>query len=218
MRELILVGAGGCMRELVWQIQELNRNGVEWKIKGYTDNLPPENGVDIVVGIEHIRYLGNDEILLAANQTKNVAICVGNPALRKKIATKLLQNPNLQFPNLILSNIAICQDLKLGKGCIISMDAKISTNVNLGDFVFVNMGSRICHDGRLDDYVTVSPDVSLAGNVYVGAETEIGIGAKVIQGIRIGENTVIGAGSVIIRNIDDHCMAAGVPGKKIKQL
>ena len=101
------------------------------------------------------------------------------------------------------------------KGCIISMDARISTNVTLGSFVFMNTGSKVCHDGKLGNYVTLSPDVTLAGNVVVGDNTEIGMGANVIQGITIGTNTVIGAGSVVVRDVDDYCKAAGVPAKKI---
>lgn len=73
-------------------------------------------------------------------------------------------------------------------------DVRISTNVTLGSFVFMNTGSKVCHDGKLGNYVTLSPDVTLAGNVIVGDNTEIGMGANVIQGITIGTNTVIGAG------------------------
>lgn len=65
----------------------------------------------------------------------------------------------------------------------------------------MNTGSKVCHDGKLGNYVTLSPDVTLAGNV--------------IQGITIGTNTVIGAGSVVVRDVEDHCKAAGVPAKKI---
>lgn len=104
----------------------------------------------------------------------------------------------------------------MGKGCIISMDARISTNVTLGSFVFMNTGSKVCHDGKLGNYVTLSPDVTLAGNVIVGDNTEIGMGANVMQGITIGTNTVIGAGSVVVRDVEDHCKAAGVPAKAFR--
>lgn len=96
-------------------------------------------------------------------------------------------------------------------------DARISTNVTLGSFVFMNTGSKVCHDGKLGNYVTLSPDVTLAGNVVVGDNTEIGMGANVIQGITIGTNTVIGAGSVVVRDVEDHCKAAGVPAKAYRK-
>ena len=95
-------------------------------------------------------------------------------------------------------------------------DVRISTNVTLGSFIFMNTGSKVCHDGKLGNYVTLSPDVTLAGNVIVGDNTEIGMGANVIQGITIGTNTVIGAGSVVVRDVEDHCKAAGVPAKAFR--
>ena len=96
-------------------------------------------------------------------------------------------------------------------------DVRISTNVTLGSFVFMNTGSKVCHDGKLGDYVTLSQNVTLAGNVIVGDNTEIGMGANVIQGITIGTNTVIGAESVVVRDVEDHCKAAGVPAKAFRR-
>ena len=39
---------------------------------------------------------------------------------------------------------------------------------------------------------------------------------SVIKGINIGNNVVIGAGSVVIRNIDDNCTLVGVPARKVR--
>ena len=93
------------------------------------------------------------------------------------------------------------------------MDCRISTHVAMGDFNFLNMGAAVCHDGVLADYVTMSPDARLAGNVTVGSSSEIGMGTRVIQGIRIGSSVVTGAGSVVIRDIPDGVVAVGVPAR-----
>lgn len=213
MDHIILAGAGGCMRELVWQIQELNKIIPTWEIMGFVDKVPPENGNCVKVGTEEIRYLGDDDFLLAQTTDCNVAVCTGRPSLRKKIAGQLLVNPKLHFPNLILSKTAVCEDVKMGQGCIISMGVEISTNVVIGDFAFINLHSGICHDGCLGDYVTLSPDVRLAGNVKVGNGCDLGLGTKVIQGITIGENTRTGAGSVVVRDILGNCTVKGIPAK-----
>lgn len=216
MQDIVLVGAGGCMRELVWQIQELNKRVPTWNILGYVECVPPENGEGVYIGGRLIQYLGTDDVLLNSTQTVYIAICVGSSYLRKKIAEKYRKNSNIRFPNLILSNTYICEDVEMGQGCIISMDVKISTNVKLGDFVFLNTGSMICHDGTIGDYVTLSPNVTLAGAVFIGNKTELGMGAKVIQGVSIGKNVVIGAGSVVIKDTEDNCTAVGVPSKVIR--
>lgn len=216
MKHIVLVGAGGCMRELVWQIQELNKECLTWLIDGYVDAKAPDAENSCVVGNQCISYLGTDEYLLSKKEPVNVVICVGNPNVRKKIAEVLRRNSNIQFPNVILGDTRICEDVEMGEGCVISMDCRISTNVTLGDFVFLNTGTKICHDGCIGDYVTLSPDVTLAGNVSIGERCEIGLGAKVIQGMTIGAKTVVGAGSVVVRDIEAECTAVGVPARKIK--
>lgn len=216
MEDIILIGSGGCMREIAWQIQEQNKEGTVWNIIGYVDCERPENGIGVVVGTQIIPYLGDDDYLLNKKENIKAAVCVGEPKLREKIAKKLLKNSAIQFPNLVLSHTKICEDLKLGNGCIISMDARVSTNVVLGDFVFINTGSKICHDGYVEDFVTLSPDVTLAGNVKVGAFSDIGLGTKVIQEIQIGKNTVVGAGSIVVHDIEGNCTVAGVPARKIR--
>lgn len=216
MKEMIMVGSGGCMRELVWQMQEQNKKKAFWHIVGYVDESRPSDERGVIIGEQWIPYLGNDDFLLQKAEKTNVAICVGEPLLRKKIAEKLMKNPNLEFPNLILGDVKICSDIKIGKGCIISMDARISTNVSLGDFVFLNIGSMICHDGCIGEFVTLSPRATLAGNVHVGNLCEIGMGTNVRQGICIGENTIVGAGSVIVKDVKGNCTVVGVPAKEIR--
>lgn len=216
MQDIILVGSGGCMRELVWQIQELNKKKPTWNILGYVDCVLPIDGEGVLVGNEKIEYLGDDNNLLDKTEPTNVAICIGSSRVRKKVSDKLMKNKNIFFPNLILGETYICEDVEMGQGCIISMDVRISTNVKLGDFVFLNTGSKICHDGVIGNYTTLSPDVKLAGAVYIGDNTELGIGAKVIQGVSICDNVILGAGAVVIKDIDYPCTAVGVPAKIIK--
>lgn len=208
-QRLILTGAGGCMRELLWQLEELNRQQDTWDVAGYVD--VSDAGGTIYVGDRGYPYLGNDDFLLNRTEVTNVAVCVGDPALREKIAKKLMTNPQIRFPNLIMGDTRICSDVKLGQGVIISMDCRISTHVRIGDFAFLNIGAVVCHDGRLGDYVTLSPDVRLAGNVVVGSGSDLGMGTRVIQGVTVGSRVITGAGSVVVRDLPDACTAVGVP-------
>lgn len=212
MKKIILTGAGGCMRELLWQIQICNQLHPTWEVLGFADICDQHKTV--AVGGAVYPYLGDDDDLLGRREETNVVICAGSSRLREKIAGKLKQNPRIHFPNLILSNTRICPDVRMGEGNIISMDCRISTNVSLGNFVFLNLGAEVCHDGRLADFVTLSPDAHLAGAVTVGAGSELGMGVKVIQGVRIGAKAVVGAGGVVIRDLPDGCTALGVPARE----
>ena len=39
----------------------------------------------------------------------------------------------------------------------------------------------------------------------------------VLPGARIGRNVAVGAGSVVVGELPDHCVAVGVPARVIKQ-
>jgi len=45
----------------------------------------------------------------------------------------------------------------------------------------------------------------------IGDNVDIGAGAKVLGPIKVGNNVVIGANAVVIRDVPDNCIAAGVP-------
>ena len=213
--KVILIGSGGCMRELAWQIFEQNeRENANWQIIGFVDKEPPSKKV-FVNNIE-IPYLGNDDYLLNLKEPTNVVLTIGSPILREKIVNKIKQNSNLSYPNIFLSNVSYCKDLIIGEGCVISENKNISTNVILGNFVFINMENMICHDCIIEDFVTISPSVKMAGAVKIGRNSDIGIGSKIIQGISIGSNVVLGAGSIVIKDIEKDSVAVGIPAKKIK--
>ena len=45
MKDIILVGSGGCMREIVWQMLEPQAQDRQWNVLGYTDIHPAEQEV-----------------------------------------------------------------------------------------------------------------------------------------------------------------------------
>ncbi len=214
MPDIILAGGGGCMRELVWQIQEQNKAKPGWNVLGFVDREDSGGACPVSVGGRDIPYLGDDGYLLSQTTPVNVAVCVADPALREKIAVRLSRNANIRFPNLILG-AKVCTDVHMGRGCVVSMDARISTNVRLGDFCFLNMAAVVSHDGTLGDFVTMGPDARLAGSVSIGDGSDIGMGTRVIQGVSIGPRARTGAGCVVIRDLPGGCTAVGVPARTL---
>lgn len=215
MTDIIMIGAGGCMRELTWQILEDSKKTNRWNIIGYVDDKSPEFGDKIDVGGFDVPYLGDDRYLLNSHNDINVVLSVGSSKLRSKIVNQYFKNKHLHFPNIILKSAYVCKDLKIGQGCIIAMDARVSTNVTMGNFVFMNTGSLVCHDSILGDYVTFSPRSQIAGSVAVGNNVEIGMNATIIQNLKIGNNVIVGAGATVVRDVENDCTVIGVPARKV---
>ncbi len=139
-------------------------------------------------------------------------VAVGDNAIRKKIVNK----NNFRYFSAVHSDATISEFASIEEGTIVMPQVVVNSDAKIGKHCILNSRSVVEHDCVLEDYVHVSPNASLAGNVFVGEGTQIGIGASVIQGIKIGKWVTVGAGAVIISDIPDCAIVVGNPGKIIK--
>ena len=52
--------------------------------------------------------------------------------------------------------------------------------------------------------------------VRIGRNCWVGMGAMILPGVQIGDGVVIGAGSVVVRDVEDYAVVVGNPAKTIK--
>ena len=108
-----------------------------------------------------------------------------------------------------LTGIEIHPGASIGRGVFIDhgMGVVIGETAVVGDGCLLYQGVTLGGTGK--DQGKRHP--TLASNVVVGA------GAKVLGAIQIGSNTRIGAGSVVVRNVQENCTVVGIPGRVIHQ-
>jgi sugar O-acyltransferase (sialic acid O-acetyltransferase NeuD family) len=137
---------------------------------------------------------------------------VGDNRTRAKLFydLDLGQSPTLVHPSAVLSPSA-----SLGAGTLVVAGAVINADAKLARGVILNTMSSVDHDCTLDDFVHIAPGAHLAGNVYVGARSMIGIGAVVREGVQIGADVMVAAGAAVIHDIEDGARVGGVPAKRI---
>lgn len=105
-------------------------------------------------------------------------------------------------------------------GAYIPASAHIGSNVR-----FAYGGSGVVVHGRsvIGDGCVIGPGVTIGGRSghekvpVLGSNVYVAGGAKVLGPISIGNNVVIGANAVVINDIPDDAVVAGVPAKIIKK-
>ncbi len=87
------------------------------------------------------------------------------------------------------------------------------------------MGVVIGETSIVGDDVTLYQGVTLGGtgkdqgkrHPTIGNDVMIASGAKILGPFKIGDHSKIGAGSVVLKEVPDHCTVVGVPGRIVKQ-
>jgi len=210
MEKIAIIGSGGFGREVKMLIDQINKANLQFEIVGFFDD---HKTADIINGIP---YLGTLE--QAANITDPIsyAIGVGDPSTRKKIVEKL-EGPGVSFPNLIHPGVLLGSDaVSLGKGNIICAGCIITVNIDIHDFVILNLSCTVGHDTVIKDYSSFMPSVNISGEVAIEEGVYVGTGAKIINQLEIGEYSIVGAGAVVAKSLPAYCTAVGIPAKPIK--
>ena len=212
----VIFGSAGFAKEVDWFLIEANLA----QQKHYaTDYFVGRDFVGTIInGIPVI----SDEAFFewAQNQTEiTVYVAVGSPVIRKKIVEQLRRLSNIHFPVFIDPKLDF--DKRPGKvsveeGSIICPRIHLTTDIHVGKFTHINLGSTIGHDTRIGDFCTISPGCNISGNVILGNDVFIGTNATVVERIHIPDGIIIGAGTVVTKNITEPGTYVGVPARKIK--
>jgi sugar O-acyltransferase (sialic acid O-acetyltransferase NeuD family) len=212
VNNLIIIGASGFGREVAWLTERINQVRPTWKILGFIDDNENIQGQMI----NDYPVLGKTEDAAAFPDACFVC-AIGSAKVREKVIGKLYDlNPDIRFATLIDPSVIISDRVKIGEGTIICAHTIVTVNIEIGRHVIINLDCTIGHDAILDDFVTLYPSVNVSGITHIGRCSELGTGMQIIQGKRIGNYAIMGAGSVVVRDMPDHCTAVGSPAKVIK--
>ena len=208
VKELIIVGAGGCGREVLQWAKDVNKVSEKWVIKGFIDDDPCaldtlECSHKIIGSISD--WLPSPEEVFACG--------LGGPGSKKKVV-ELLKSRNAVFTSVIHPTAILADTAVLGEGVIVYPSAFISCNTKLGDFVTLLM-SALGHDASVGDYTTISAFCDITGHVEVGRSVFMGSHVTIIPSMTIGDEAFLGAGSVVVNPIKPGVKVMGNPARKI---
>jgi acetyltransferase-like isoleucine patch superfamily enzyme len=92
------------------------------------------------------------------------------------------------------------------------------TGITIGKRVEIATGCGLyCYDHGIDlGQQIMEQPLKSKGGIVVGDGAWLGYRVTVLQGVNIGAGAVIAAGSVVVHDIPDNAIAAGVPARVIK--
>jgi sugar O-acyltransferase (sialic acid O-acetyltransferase NeuD family) len=210
MVDLYIIGAGSVGGYIASNFQSF---GSSFQLKGFLDDNPGKQGKEfcglpVVGGVDMLKEL------------PDVAIVVGIafPKIKIEIIKRLEGLGHFCFPTLISPNSWVSDGVRLGLGNIIYPGVSINYGTLIGDFVVINMNCAIGHDVSIGNYVSIAPGVNLGGSTIIGNGVELGIGSATKQSIKIHDNSIVGGQSMVIVDVPENSIVAGIPAKKIKGL
>lgn len=212
MIKLVVVGAGGCGREVL-QLA-LHQNGVEptWDILGFVDDNKNLKGAKI----NGLPVLGDIDWLAANAAGKYVVIALGEPELKKRVGERL-QGTGIRYATLIHPTAVIGEFVELGEGTMVCAGAVLTVNIKVGKHVIINVNCFIGHDAVIEDYVTLAICTNVMGEVTVGEGCYVASGVTIRNRVYIGPKTIIGLGSTVVGNLPGGIVALGCPAKVVRE-
>lgn len=163
----------------------------------------------------HIYKEEDEELSKRLRAYDEVIVATGNNYLRKQ-RIAILCSVGASLATILHPSAVFSPSAVIAKGCMVLANAVIHTNASVGTGCIINTASVVEHDCIIEDFVNISPSASLAGHTTIGRGAFLGIGSTVIDNIHIGKEAIIGAGAVVIRDVPDYAVVAGVPAKRIK--
>ena len=118
------------------------------------------------------------------------------------------------LPNLIWRWQYLLFNSSVPAGCIIKKGTKFAYG---GIGVVIHSRSIIGENCLIGQGVTIGGKSGWYEVPIIGDNVEISAGARIIGPVRIGNNVIIGANAVVIKDVPDNCVVAGVPAHIIKQ-
>lgn len=204
----VIIGAGTYGEVYLAYLQEA---GVD--VIGFLDDAPKSNlvkNIPVLGGIDSLPLL-KDKYGIEA-----VYCPLGNNKLRVKFLS-LAKELGYKTPNYIHPSVVISPNVIIGDGVYILLGTTIMPFTIINDYVMISMGVHLAHHSILENGVFLSTGCNFGASITAHKYAYCGISSTIMTGIHeLGENCLIGAGAVVIKDVPDNAVMAGIPAKVIK--
>jgi sugar O-acyltransferase (sialic acid O-acetyltransferase NeuD family) len=207
MKRLAIIGSGDLGHLIAYHA----KNDSKMEVVGFFDDFQKEKST--VHGIPILGKIQN----ITESFENNLFDCLINGvgykhmSFRKEIFNQFFNI--IPFANIIHSSAIIDPSVKMGSGVFVLPGCVLDQNTELGNNTLLNTSVTIAHDSKIGDHCFLSPRVAIAGKVRINESCIVGINSTIIDHVTVVSNTQIAGGAVIIKDISQPGLYAGVPAK-----
>jgi UDP-3-O-[3-hydroxymyristoyl] glucosamine N-acyltransferase LpxD len=148
-------------------------------------------------------YIGNNCIV-----QPGVTMGADGFAFERHPAGELERFPHFRGVN-IGNNVEICANTNIARGSL--------SDTIIGDGTKIDAMVQISHNVSIGTNSEVTSGTIIGGSTSIGNMCWTGLNSTLKDNIKIGNNALIAAGSVVIQDVQDEDIVAGVPAKSIKE-
>ncbi|MDE5758015.1 MAG: NeuD/PglB/VioB family sugar acetyltransferase [Allobaculum sp.] len=142
------------------------------------------------------------------------------PLGNNKIRVEFLQRARelgYKIPNYIHPSVNISPNVKIGEGVYILLGSNIMPFTEIEDFVMISMNVNVAHHNILRKGTFLSTGCNYGASIIAEEGTYCGIASTIMTGItRLGKDCLVGAGAVVVRDVPNGAVVAGVPAKVLR--
>lgn len=204
MKPLLIIGSGGHGKSVLDCVIQVGKYD---KVVFATNN-PAQNP------IKGFDILNEEDLSLREIKEgfAGVVVAIGDNASRLK-KVDFLESNGVDLPVLVHPRASVSPLAHIEHGTVVMAGAVVNAYARVGRGCIINTGSIVEHECVLGAGVHLSPNVTLGGGTAIGIRTWMCVGSCAADHLHIGSENVVAAGSVVIKDIENTGLYAGVPAK-----
>ncbi len=209
-KDILLIGGGGHCSSVIDVIEQEG----SYQVKGILDIAEKVGqqrmGYDIIGTEDDLPKLLKDtpHCLITIGQ-------VGSAQLRSRLYHQL-KAAGAQLPVIVSPTAYVSPHARLGEGTVVMHQACVNAGAVIGVNNIINSRALVEHEARTGAHCHLSTAAILNGACALGDEVLIGSCSALRQQVKIADGILVGMGSVVLEDLSEPGIYAGVPARKIK--
>jgi len=200
---VFILGAG-CYGEVMCELAQ----EVGYEIDGFWDDDEGKIGTE-VMGFPVINTI--KQFMNKALRDINVIVAMGKNRIRRNLL-ETIRAKGGKTPSLIHPSSIVFKSAKIGYGVYIQPQVFIWTKVVIENDCIISPNVVIAHHSHLGPGCLVSTNAAVGANIHIGKDSFLGMSCNITTGVSsIGENSIVGAGAVVLKDVSNNSVVAGVP-------